>query len=176
MTAFPDYKGYSIQVEPDGTFKAKTPFSQEEGVMDAAEAKTLTELKEKLDKITKAKISGKFSVWIQNRHSWRHDDNQFILGKITSVTNKHGDSSDRNNFRVTWKNKNGNTEWEDCSASELVKDIEENKVLMKQYSELAKSIKKAESEKEQTLKKMTYYKETELMDPEVSNRKPEEKE
>lgn len=150
MANLPQYKGYRVEVSDDGMFRAYV----EKGGNLIAEATSLNALKEKVDKLSKAKFG--FDVWIDK-------DGRYRKGHLTSAQerrSRYGPGSLE--FRVTVK-VGKTTEWDELQADSIYKDTEENRALVEAINRQRDAIKKAEETVEDLEMNLASFTEDELM-------------
>ena len=150
----PDYKGFGVEIDDNGTFSARMAGEDE----SAASAKTLSELKTKVDKISKAKFNTPVIIDL-HQHGI---DVHFADGHVTSMCAEKN-YAQQTLFRVTYKDTDrfGHS-WKDCSINELIKTTEQNQLTIKKIKVLREEMRNTEREIIKLKKSMERYAEREL--------------
>lgn len=141
MVDLSDYKQFAVEIDEFGTFKARlisTTGTNKRELSDVvADAKTLVELRKKLDKLSKANLGQDVYVFLSN---WKFKG--FKHGRVTSMT------TDKT-FRVVFDDETR----EIVTAKQLIKETVFNKehidlieILWSQAKDLERQAKEAQDQ------------------------------
>ena len=169
MNKIADYKGKTIFVDHNGEFyfgdasreeavgeEYNINYDDKRYVICPTTKKTFEEMKDYIDKVSKAQIKNT-AVFMYKSKGYSEPD-KYEEGKITSFKindTRYGSDFD---YRVQF-----GRDWKETSASNLIKPTKENKSLMKEIMELEQKARELNAQADEKKKLLVKFKDSDLV-------------